>query len=627
VLIIRGGDMPNEQESNLNFIESQPLKLLKNKSYPTYQLYATVSNKSDSEKAMVICVLETMSWLRKRFRELEIPQEIIFPEPDDFESVTLNDFKSFRINEGYVVDVVFVKEKGIWAFHLIEPDLGPDPGNENQRRKPIPGRIFETNIAFKIFNGKVECGFKTVCSEPESTREVCEVFRLAVVKSIIKNKNLGLEQVLPITRDAQTISSNENVDNIIGYITSKERQIPYLLICEYKKELDISKLKIEKPQFDVHSLIYRSIDELIGITTNDEIDEYSLFLEKFNKTINHRMGYAQFAVLSNRYIQYFNESCTKCNASNGSIIVFYPEKFKSAWKKYDYSYIMLDEVKFLKDLEDELQEYSKYKAYDFGHVKFINEARIEELQRVIDISNSKEEIIAAYEDKIRSITSERNNDLNMLKSAINEKDEKIERLKEHINKLDAKDDDWMAGIKKISHSYDECIDKLKQEVKRKDILLGRPKKTDEIPDWVEKYFSGRLIFHDKAKNLISKTSTTEVDMNLICDAIEYLAHEYRDFLAGEITKEECAIKCSELYNRNFFVSPSGNMSIQAYSLEYKVKYGVGFTGKPKEVALNLHLKVGNENKNLLRIYFFYDNDKKLIVVGSLPKHLQTITEK
>jgi hypothetical protein len=292
-----------------------------------------------------------------------------------------------------------------------------------------------------------------------------------------------------------------------------------------------------------------------------------------------------------------------------------------------FSYIVLNEDNFLKNLEDELQEYSKYKIYDFGHVKFINEARIEELQRVIEISNSKEEIIAAYEDKIRSIASEKNNDLNMLKSAIIEKDDKIERLKEIIDKLDAKDDVWIAEIEKINHSYDERIDKLKQELKRKDILLGRPKKTEEVPDWVEKYFSGRLIFHDRAKSLISKTPTTEVDMNLLCDAIEYLAHEYRAFLTGEITKEECVKACSETYNRNFNVSPSGDMSIQAYSFEYKVKYGVGFTGKPKEVALNQHLKVGNENKNLLRIYFFYDNDKKLIVVGSLPKHLKTITEK
>lgn len=41
--------------------------------------------------------------------------------------------------------------------------------------------------------------------------------------------------------------------------------------------------------------------------------------------------------------------------------------------------------------------------------------------------------------------------------------------------------------------------------------------------------------------------------------------------------------------------------------------------------LDLHLKVGNDSENLLRIYFLYDKEKKLIVVGSLPKHLKTLT--
>ena len=132
--------------------EYQPIKLLKNRIYPTYQLYAVINSKVSAEEAMVIAVLETFSWLRKRFRELTIPDEIDYPEPDKYKSVRLDDFKSFRINEGYVVDVVFIKEKGVFAFQLVEPDLGPEPGNENQGRKPAPGRVLATNIAFRVFN-------------------------------------------------------------------------------------------------------------------------------------------------------------------------------------------------------------------------------------------------------------------------------------------------------------------------------------------------------------------------------------------------------------------------------------------------------------------------------------------
>jgi hypothetical protein len=58
--------------------------------------------------------------------------------------------------------------------------------NENQH--PVE---YLLPISFRIYNGKLECGFKTVCSEPENTKAACEVFRLAVIRSIVLNELLG----------------------------------------------------------------------------------------------------------------------------------------------------------------------------------------------------------------------------------------------------------------------------------------------------------------------------------------------------------------------------------------------------------------------------------------------------
>ncbi|NCB42814.1 MAG: hypothetical protein EOM59_09360 [Clostridia bacterium] len=58
-----------------------------------------------------------------------------------------------------------------------------------------------------------------------------------------------------------------------------------------------------------------------------------------------------------------------------------------------------------------------------------------------------------------------------------------------------------------------------------------------------------------------------------------------------------------------------------------LKYYIGFTGKPVESPLNLHLSIGNKAENLIRIYFLYDKEKQFIVVGSLPKHLPTVSYK
>ena len=116
-------------------------------------------------------------------------------------------------------------------------------------------------------------------------------------------------------------------------------------------------------------------------------------------------------------------------------------------------------------------------------------------------------------------------------------------------------------------------------------------------------------------------------MSLVCDAINYLANEYRDERLGLISKDESNNVCSDKYNRSFEVTPVGEKSIEMYTKEYKVKYRKNQNVKSKEVLLDQHLKVGKGNKDNLRIYFFYDEEKDLIVVGSLPKHLSAVNKK
>jgi hypothetical protein len=57
----------------------------------------------------------------------------------------------------------------------------------------------------------------------------------------------------------------------------------------------------------------------------------------------------------------------------------------------------------------------------------------------------------------------------------------------------------------------------------------------------------------------------------------------------------------------------------------KSSTSLGKDGKPHESALDRHLRVGNDAEKLVRIYFLFDPDKQLVVVGSLPKHLKTLT--
>ena len=157
--------------------------------------------------------------------------------------------------------------------------------------------------------------------------------------------------------------------------------------------------------------------------------------------------------------------------------------------------------------------------------------------------------------------------------------------------------------------------------------LSQPKEHSRIAEWVEENFTGRILLHPKAKALLEDKSARSISVDLICDALDFLATDYWERRYERISTDEMNNRCSEKYGRPFEVKPTGTTTVEFTPTQYKVKYFQGAAGKPVECPLDFHLGVGNDPENLLRIYFLHDDDKKLIVVGSLPRHLKAVTIK
>ena len=76
--------------------EYSPLKLIKNKVYPSYQLSGTIEgNKITTEEAFKICILETMYWIRQKFENIEIPEELKSVLPPQYKDFSLENIHSF----------------------------------------------------------------------------------------------------------------------------------------------------------------------------------------------------------------------------------------------------------------------------------------------------------------------------------------------------------------------------------------------------------------------------------------------------------------------------------------------------------------------------------------------------
>ena len=251
---------------------------------------------------------------------------------------------------------------------------------------------------------------------------------------------------------------------------------------------------------------------------------------------------------------------------------------------------------FQTHLQKEMMVYPRDKAIAFGNISFLSAAR-EALMR------STQETVY----RSRQLSAEWQQEIARLEKQWKER-EKDALVLEHEEQEGRWQDALAEEQKVVAH------------LKRK---LSQPRALKDIPSWVEKNFAGRLVLLSPAMEMLADKSLY-ADAGLICDALDFLATDYWANRYERITAEEMKTLCSQKYGRPFEIKPIGEATIGRYPKEYRVKYVFSGDARRREVNLDTHLCVGNDTEVLIRIYFFHDDARRLIVVGSLPRHLSTI---
>ena len=595
--------------------EHKPVRLLKNRRYPTYQLYAVTRSKKAPETVLIIAVLQTMQWLRERFRDFEIPSEINLPDAANYESIRLNDLKSFQIYDGYKVEVIWLPIEKNWTLQLTEPDLGPKPGEIVPERLPVPGRLIETNIAYRLCGNHVECGFRTVVSEPEGKDAPCEIFRLSVIKYLARNPLVGLEQCFPLVDEPILIESSEKVRHLTDWLKNKARMLPAIIATE-------TETKQALPSLEELASFPKQLPGLQKTVQNSVLPEKK-YLSDIAAFARYKMGFAQYFKIPCSQTNMLSKA-SGLNISCGDLVLWEPCAFGGDIRIIAASRQTREPSQVAEEVDSFASNYPKNKPFVFGNVLYMPQARQLENVHILELSESKAEILSASTKRERALKEQHRDELQDKNEQLVLANEKIERQKDNISELRTEKTQLKAEYEGKIERLRKIIDEKDSEITRLQSLDCRPKLPCEVSRWVQDEFAGKLMFHQKAVDLMDSVMPGEVDIKVLCDALEYLATDYRNNLLGEIDDDELDLRCSKKYGRPFDVVPITGTSIEAYSAEYKIKYYIGYNGKPVESALDLHLRVGVSAENLIRIYFLYDKDKKLIVVGSLPKHLKTL---
>lgn len=150
-----------------------------------------------------------------------------------------------------------------------------------------------------------------------------------------------------------------------------------------------------------------------------------------------------------------------------------------------------------------------------------------------------------------------------------------------------------------------------------------PDNLDVLPQWVAQHHRDKIVLHPRAVNSAKKSRYE--DIALVYSSIDLLGVEYwnmRTSTTQNATKhrERWETKLKELEVE--FSPAISDSRAGEQGDEYKVIYPLGTDQKR---LLEHHLCKGSdrEERFCLRIYFFWDEDAKKVVIGWLPSHLDT----
>lgn len=594
------------------------VRLLSNHIYPTYQLYAVMdSKKTAPEEGLRLGALTVLDWLCQRLGKERLAELTGLPAPAEYRQVDDRCLASFHINHGYIVDVVSLPERGLWTMQITEPDLGSDPGNPNQARPAVPGRVIETNIGFLISGKALECGFQIRVSDPVGTEAPAEVYRLSPVRRLMEHPDFGLRQILPLGGQVTALRTAEDVKRLFQLWREPAHQLPLVVFTQVRPEPAAM-------QAPLPALELRGSFPLPGLPIPPQkvpaIDPpYDL-----GGFAARGAGFCRTYLLDDGLWDALAQRLAE-QVSPGDILVLEPAAFGGALRVFPFKPSRTRQMEAMDALWALVGTYPRGREVFFGKIAFLTAARETLLICTEQAMQQADEDALRFDQRLERLKAEFRADLKAAEDRAHSLAEQLEGQKRYAARLEEEKATLRVAC---AESERRCESRLARQTGELAFLrrkLNQPECHEDIATWVETHFADRLILHDKAVALLREKEAKRVDIGLICDALDFLATDYWERRYRRITDEEMHTRCSAKYGRPFEVKPTGNTTIEFTPSQYKIKYFLGARGKPAESPLDWHLGVGSDPENLLRIYFLHDDEKQRIVVGSLPTHLRAVT--
>ena len=496
---------------------------------------------------------------------------------------------SFRKEEqGQVLECVSLPHRNVWAIRLTHPDIGLN------EIPPVAGRSWTMDVSVVSVGGRVHFGVEVFAStlNPEAPQPA--FIRPGAIRKLAET--VGLTQVRPLDGKPWTIHGPEDLDALEILLSDRDRDLAVIVASEPDPRRWTGPGEAPETLPDCDFLARKTLGYAHVVRLP--------FTLSFEWTKRVGKAWSVFDGAVRTYMPGLDFGRDSLSA--------HPLAFKDRILAFSAEDARGPEA-FQNFLVKKMWVTMPRGAFPWRPLVFVPEARVIEAEEragetvggalCADCQKQYELQAGALRDKVRAAEEEAEK---WLQTA----DDYLKDLEYHRHQTYV----LQSAVETLRARLEAGTDKLL------DREIEIPDGYEGMPEWVDENLAGRLVFLPRAIRAVKDAAYH--DAPLVYKALLLLADEYRNMRLGAdddgMTRFET--RCDELSLR--FGESISEVTAGRYENQYYVEYPVGSGLKH---LLDFHLRKGTTKDDhlCLGIYFFWDEQARLVVVGSLPAHLRT----
>jgi hypothetical protein len=527
-----------------------------------------------------------MDWLESKF-----PQAL--PRP-------ARNLESFDIDHHgqQQLSGVSLPDDGLWSVRLVQPDA------PYRNRRAVAGRTWTTELTLRRSDVGVRIGIRVLCASAPYATESITLTRPRIVVDL--SRKFRLCEIRPLDGLAWILTSENDLCALYDLLIHERRTLPVILLTSP-----------DKRQWQMKISDYLLDEALIARRTQGTAHVVCMPMD---------LGFKWTEMVGKVW-----------SAFHGAIRTYYPRLNLDEDSPLAHPRVLPDRVLFWRYndqdgesafasfLIDKMAEHAAAKSLDWGRCLFFADARTRraELTRERiknEVQQQSHASVATLRAQIDALQKAHDEEVEALKAKIADAQKDVEEFDDVAAQYKREAEGYARETRSLQSQNDALRMAIETRTgKSTDADLVPPVNYDDMPEWIEDHFTGRLTLHPRAVQGIKKAKYA--DISLVYQCLILLAREYRNMRLGYDDSragwEDGLARLKLRCDPSITESRAGEQG-ETYIVRYPL-------GSNRRRLLELHLCKGRtkDDQYCLRIYFFWDEDSNQVVVGWLPSHLDT----